>query len=208
MVVTTHLRRPIYLLLCGLLATLPVVVQAQTQAKPDAAKAAVPSEPATTTATYGSWVLRCVQLPAQASVAATSAKSGRPGTSMCEVVQTVQVQGQQQPVAQIAIGHLPNESDFILTTLLPVNVSLPGSVRVSGNGKTGADEKGGLALAWQRCYGGSCAASGKPDAASLALWRAGTDGQLRFTDAAGNVAGIPLSWNGLEQALAALEKAK
>lgn len=120
----------------------------------------------------------------------------------------MQVQGQQQPVAQIAIGHLPNEKDLILTALLPVNISLPGSVHLSGNGKTGAEEKGGLDLAWLRCFAGSCAANAKPDAATLAVLRAGTEGQLRFMEANAQTVAIPLSWNGLDQAMAALEKLK
>ena len=37
---------------------------------------------------------------------------------------------------------------------------------------------------------------------------AGTDGQLRFTDASGQTVAIPLSWKGLDQAMAALDKAR
>lgn len=200
------IRKTFHIILGAALMAVPVSVQAQT--KTDAEKTAIPSEPASTTATYGSWVLRCVQLPQQGANNPATAKAGRANTATCEVVQTIQVQGQQQPVAQIAIGHLPNDNDLTLTALLPVNISLPGSVHVSGNGKTGTDEKGGQNLVWQRCYGGSCAASVKIEAANLAIWRAGTDGQLRFSNAAGNVAAIALSWKGLEQALNALEKAK
>lgn len=193
---------------CLLVSCLFAAFPASAQTKPEPAKAAVPSEPVNTTATYGSWVLRCVQLPAQTAAGADVSKSGRSSVQTCEVVQTVQVQGQQQPIAQIAIGRLPNDKDLILTALVPANVSLPGNIHVSGNGKTAGEEKGGLDLVWQRCFGGNCAASGKPDAATVTTMRTGTDGQLRFIDASGQTVAIPLSWKGLEQALAAFEKAK
>ncbi|MDO1583461.1 invasion associated locus B family protein [Rhizobium oryzicola] len=173
--------------------------------KVDAQKPAVPNEPTVTTATYGSWVLRCVQVPAQATA---DGKPARASGQTCEVAQTVQVQGQQQPIAQVALGRLPGEKDLTLTALLPVNISLPGQVRLSGNGKSGTDEKGGLALAWQRCLGGACIASAKPDTATLAVIRASAEGNIRFTDATGNTVAIPLSWAGLDQAITALEKLK
>lgn len=204
--------------LCGALAlALPLTLAtaapavAQTTPKTDAVKAdpqkpAIPTDPTVTTATYGAWVLRCVQLPPQA--ASTDGKSARPAGQSCEVSQTVQVQGQPQPIAQVAIGRLPGDKDLTLTALLPVNINLPGQVRLSGNGKTGADEKGALALTWQRCIGGACVASTKPDAATLSVIRAGTEGQIRFADATGNLLSIPLSWAGLDQAISALDKQK
>lgn len=192
------------------LASSLMAMPAAAQSKPDPAKvqAAVPSEPASTTATYGNWLLRCVQMPAAPVAGADVAKTGRAAAQTCEVVQVVQVQGQQQPIAQIALGRLPNDKDILFTALLPVNIALPGAAHVSGNGKAGAEEKGGFDLAWQRCYAGSCAASARPDAASLGLWRAGTDGQLRLIDAAGQTVAIPISWKGLDQAMSALEKMK
>lgn len=174
-------------------------------AKPDTQKAAVSSDPSVTTATFGAWVLRCVQLSAQA---ATDGKPVRPTSQTCEVAQTVQIQGQPQPIAQMALGRLPGEKDLTLTALLPVNISLPGLVRLSGNGKTGADEKGAFALNWQRCVAGVCVATAKPDAATLTVIRAETGGQIRFADASGNILSIPLSWAGLDQALIALDKVK
>jgi len=207
--ITANLLRSAILIMSVSLMALPAGAQTKPDTtKPDPAKASIPSEPTATTASYGSWVLRCVQLPASAQTAADASKSGRAGAQTCEVMQTVQVQGQSQPIAQVAIGRLPGEKELILTALVPVNISLPGTIHLSGNGKTGDEEKGGLELSWQRCLAGSCAASAKPDAASLAILRAGTDGQLRFTDASGQTVAIPLSWNGLDQAMAALDKAR
>nr|WP_286675477.1 invasion associated locus B family protein [Rhizobium sp. CSW-27] len=163
--------------------------------KPEAA--AVSNEPAVTTATYGNWVLRCIRMPASAD-----GKQAR----QCEIVQTIQVEGQSQPVAQIALGRLPGDTVLHLTAVLPVNVSLPGGVHVSGNGKEGAEEKGGLDLQWRRCAGGACYAEGKPGDDALKIWRKEAGAQLRFIDATGRVIGLPLSWNGLAQALDALAK--
>lgn len=175
-------------------------------AKADAQRPAIPNEPTVTTATYGSWVLRCIQIPPQP--ASADGKSARPSAQTCEVAQTVQVQGQPQPIAQVAIGHLPGDKDLTLTAVLPVNISLPGQVRLSGNGKTGTEEKGALTLAWQRCIAGACIAAAQPDAATLAVIRTGTEGHIRFVDATGNIFSIPLSWTGLDQAITALDKQK
>lgn len=173
--------------------------QATAQTASDA-RAPVSAEPASTTATYGDWVVRCVQLPAP-----ENGKAARASRS-CETVQTVQVQGQQQPVAQLAIGRLPEDRSLVVTAVVPVNIAFPGMIHVSGNGKTGSEEKGSIDLVWQKCFAGSCAANGKPDDATLAALRGGTQGQLRFADANGNLVSVPLSWRGLDQALAALER--
>jgi invasion protein IalB len=55
--------------------------------------APVSAEPETTTASYGDWLLRCQR-------AAGGASSPR----VCGIVQTVQAQGQQNPIMQISIA--------------------------------------------------------------------------------------------------------
>ncbi|RCW20640.1 invasion protein IalB [Ciceribacter lividus] len=167
----------------------------------DSKPAAVPAEPAVTTASYGNWVLRCVNLPAGKDGQAAAI----PVTS-CEVSETVQVQGQAQPVAQIALGRIPGDKTLILTAVLPSNIAIPGMVHISGNGKTGADEEGAIDMSWNRCAGGACFATAKPDASAIKTLRSGKDGHIRLTDASGRVISIPLSWNGLDQALTALDK--
>ncbi|WP_170975833.1 invasion associated locus B family protein [Rhizobium sp. FY34] len=185
-----------------------IALPAAAQNKVDPAKTTIPSEPTLTTASYGNWILRCVQLASPAPGAADAGKAGPADAKTCEVVQTVQVQGQSQPIAQVAIGRLPGEKDLMLTALVPVSISLPGAIHLSGNGKSGSEEKGGLDLSWQRCLANSCAATAKPDPAFLAILRSGTGGQLRFIDASGQTAEILLSWKGLDQAMAALDKAR
>jgi invasion protein IalB len=97
-------RLPLALILCAL-ALAPAVAQ---ENKP--APAPVGAEPATTTATYGDWVLRCQRI-------------GEPGKELkvCEIVQTVQSaqQGQQRPVAQLAFGRLHNTDPWRVTAHLP-----------------------------------------------------------------------------------------
>lgn len=156
------------------------------------------TDPSATTATYGNWTLRCVKIPGEGKAAATS----------CEVVQTVQMQGQSQPVAQVAIGRLPNDKTLIMTAVVPVNISLPGQIHLSGNGKSGSEEKGGVTLSLTRCLGGGCFAEARPDDATLKVLRNGTDGELRFADAGRRMVALPLSWQGLDQALKALDKAQ
>src|SRR5262249_6405145 len=63
---------------------------AQAPATPSAPLPAAPDNgPSSTTAVYGDWVVRCGQ---------------QAGTRICEVAQTIYVQGQQTPIALIAIG--------------------------------------------------------------------------------------------------------
>ncbi len=90
----------------------------------------VSSEPGATTATFGDWVLRC---------------QGAAAARICEVALTVQVQGQQAPIAQFAIGRAPDKS-LRATVVLPTNIQLPSIVRVAGDAKDKT-----LELNWTRC---------------------------------------------------------
>ncbi len=168
-----------------------------------------PSAPSVTTATYGSWTLRCVTAsqesqPKQAAAAPAEGKS----VKTCEVIQTVQVQGQTQPVAQVALGHVGVDPALAMTVVLPSNISIPGSVRLVTDFKEGSDNKAGFDMVWTRCAGGACFATAKPDADSLTKMRSAKAGSIAFIDAAGRTLAVPLSWTGLTQALNALEAQK
>jgi len=164
-------------------------------------RVAVSNEPGATTATYGNWVLQCVRTNGGAAGAAASE-----GKS-CEVVQSIQVQGQPQPVAQIALGRLTKDSKLQVTVVLPVNITPSQTVRLSGNGKIGAEEKGSVELPWVRCIGGACLATAEPTPDFLATVRTAPEGKMRFVDANGQNVELPLSWTGISQALSALDKA-
>lgn len=73
--------------------------------------------PQSTTAVFGDWGLRCV-----------GPREGGPTQHICEVVQSIQVQGQAAPIAQIALGRLQKADPLRLTVVLPNNVSFAGGM--------------------------------------------------------------------------------
>jgi len=155
-----------------------------------ATAAKVSAEPNTTIASYGDWVLRCQRVD-------TAGKTAR----VCEVAETIQVQGQAAPIAQLAIGRLSPGEPLRITIVVPPAVTFPSSVRVDA--KNGAP----LNLEWRRCLPGGCFADAVLKDDVLARWRSLSDaGQLTFKDAAGQDVTLPLSFRGLAQALDALPK--
>lgn len=160
---------------------------------PAAAPPAVPAEPGVTTASYGDWVLRCQRLgPAEKAV------------RLCEVTQAMQVQGQAAPIAQVAVGRVPGETELRVTALLPVAVSFPSTVRVGPDEEVKAPV---LELVWRRCLAGGCLADGAVKEDILKRWReAEAPGRLLFKDAGGREVAFPLSFRGLGPALDALGK--
>ncbi|MFE1599561.1 invasion associated locus B family protein [Methylobacterium sp. ID0610] len=156
---------------------------------------AVSAEPGLTTASFGDWVLRCQRLA-----------EGEKPVRLCEASQAMQIQGQAAPIAQVAIGRPAGETGLRVTALLPVSVSFPSGVRVSGDDKDGK-EAGALDLAWRRCVPGGCLADGPAEDEALKRWRDGVGtGRLAFKDAAGRELGIPVSFRGLGPALDALAR--
>lgn len=152
-----------------------------------------PTEPSVTTANYGDWVLRCVKPKPEIP-------------QICEIQQIIVAQGQTKPIAELAIGALPDKpKDLVMTALLPVNISFPSIVHVSGNGKTGTEEATPLDLNWSRCINGACAARAPVDDKTLGALRKETDtGLLRFDSASGQTISVLISWIGLDAALKAL----
>jgi invasion protein IalB len=151
----------------------------------------VPSDPGDTAATFGDWVLHCERLP-----------EGSKPTRVCEVVQSIQVQGQQSPLARIAIGRITADQPLAVTVVLPNNISLPSVVHV------GADARDkGPDLNWARCTPEGCFAGAPLTAETLKAWRATQASRITFRDAAGRDIGFPISFRGLPQALDALAKA-
>jgi invasion protein IalB len=152
-----------------------------------AAPAAATSDPAQTTATYGDWVLRCV----------------RPENSprVCEVVQSMVVQGQQQPVAQVAVGY--DKADLRFTMLVPPAISLS---RAPFLGIPGATQPH-YDLTWRRCLPNGCFADVQVGAEMQKLLRSRNDPmQIEFKDAGERDVKLPLSLRGLVAALDALAK--
>jgi invasion protein IalB len=175
--------------LVGLLVALgasPVLAQAKS---PVAAAAPAPasSDPAQTTATYGDWVLRCVH--------------PEKGPRVCEVVQSMVVQGQQQPVAQVAVGY--DKSDLRFTMLVPPAISLSGGPTL-GVANASAPH---FDLAWRRCLPNGCFADVAVGSELLKILRGRTEPmQIDFKDAGEREVKLPLSMRGLVPALDALAK--
>lgn len=168
------------------LAASPAAAPAQAAPPP------VSAEPATTSATYGDWVMRCQRVG-----------EGTAARRMCEVAQTIRVQQGRDPIAEVALGRLPVEKALHLTALLPPNVSFPSSVSVAGEKPAQT-----LDLQWRRCLPGGCFADAVVADELIKGWR-GTAGagKLTFKDAGGRDVQLPVSFRGLAQALDALDKA-
>lgn len=170
----------------------PPAPAATAPAAPPAA-AQVPSEPSVTTASFGDWTLRCQRLDA--------AKPGR----VCEVALVLQAQGQQAPIAQIAIGRVANNEPLRITAVMPVSVTFPSSVQII----LGEKDAKPLDLPWRRCIPTGCFADAAPSDELVKQWRkAGEAGRIQFRDAAGRELALPLSTRGLDPALDALAKEK
>ncbi|MCE4226974.1 invasion protein [Methylobacterium sp. C25] len=164
--------------------------QAAPQAAPQPAPRVVPAEPGATTASFGDWVLRCQR-------GGTPEKPAR----VCEVGQSMQIQGQTQPIAQIAIGRTGAAEPLQVTVVLPSNVAFPSSVRILAEEK----DTPGYELPWRRCLPGACIADTLVKDEALKRWRTTNEpGRIVFKSAAGQDVAIPLSWRGLQQALDAL----
>ena len=93
-------------------------------------------EPQNTSATYGDWILRC-------SRTGEADKAVR----VCEVMLPFQLQGQQGPFAQLAIGRVNPKDPLHITFIMSPNVAFPSDVKLM------TDEKDAqpLELTWKRC---------------------------------------------------------
>lgn len=152
----------------------------------------VSNEPETTTASFGDWTLRC-----------SFVENAGQRLRLCEVIQSLTLQGQSSPFAQIAIGRVGPKEPTKLTIVLPNNITLPSLVRFS------IDEKdtSPMDLSWRRCLPGGCYADADLKDDMLGRWKLQSEkGQLQFDDAAGRKVTLPFSFRGLAQAVEALSK--
>jgi invasion protein IalB len=108
------------------------VASAQTATQPQA------RSPQRTTATYDDWVVRCEILGA---------------AKTCEMAQATQVQGQSQPITQIAIGQQSKSAPMKIVFEVPINVWLPAGVKLVLDEKDPA-----IATVYSRCLPTGCLA--------------------------------------------------
>jgi invasion protein IalB len=174
------------------LALIPTAAAAQ--APKDAAKTAAPvtvgSRPDRTSASFGDWVMRCESV-------------GSPAKRVCEAAQVMTLQGQTNPVAQVAIGSTEPKGAKQFTLVIPLNVALAMKPQIA-LAKPGAAP---FDLIWQRCTPGGCFASAAvSDNALSAMGAEAEPGRIKFKDAADRDVALPFSFRGLAQALDALAK--
>lgn len=143
---------------------------------------------ATRSASFENWALNCQQV------------GEAPKThTLCEVLQSIVVEGQKEPLARIAIGRLAADQPWHLTVVLPTNIALPHPVRLDADGKTL------LELGWTRCVPGACFAEADLKTDLLAQWRVATaPGKVTFVDANGQAVSFPMSFKGLGPAMDAM----
>jgi invasion protein IalB len=169
--------------------------QLYAQTKPADSSAAgkpVGAEPQSTSATFGDWVMRCNRM----EVAEQTQR-------VCEVAQTIIIQGQQAPVAELAIGRIKKADPLRVTVVLPVNVAFPSAPQVYSD----ATSTDALELAWKRCLPRGCFADAIPKEEIFRRWRAAkTTGRIETKDAFGRNVVVTISFRGLAQALDALNK--
>lgn len=148
-----------------------------------------------TTATFGDWQLRCRKLPVPA---------GQPAAKpVCEVVQSVIIQGQSAPFAQLAFGKTAPTEPLMFTAVVPTNITLPSTLKIAVD----EADKQPVDLAWTRCMPGGCFASVATKDDLLKKWRAQNDsGRFLFKNSAGQDLTVPFSFRGLSRALDALAK--
>lgn len=172
--------------------TAPKTVTTQVAAAP----ALKPGDADWTTASFGDWQMRC-----RPAVTATASQPAIPRT--CELVQSVMLQGQAAPFAQLAFGKVAPGDPMHFTAVLPINVGFPSTVKITIDDK----DKQPVELAWTRCMPGGCFASIAAKDDFLKRWRAQEEGgRFTFKNSAGQELTLPFSLRGLSRALDALVK--
>jgi invasion protein IalB len=142
-----------------------------------------------TTATYGDWTVRCVVAEGQKA-------------KQCEMIQTANVQGQSNPISQIAIGRPAKTDPVKIVFQLPVGIWLPGGAKLVFDAKAAA-----IDASFKRCLPAACFADAELKDDVIKKWRAVTEpGKLNFEDGNRKPAAVPVSFKGFGEAFDALAK--
>ncbi|HVW93545.1 MAG TPA: invasion associated locus B family protein [Devosia sp.] len=182
---------------------LPFVLSGAALAAAAAPAASPAPQPQSTTAVYGDWTLRCVQVNTPNQPAP---QPGQPAqtTKHCELDQAIGVAGQQQPVAQVAVGPDLSGTSIHLVAALPVGAWLP----VAPALKVNADAAP-VPLSYKRCLPSACFAdTALSDDLRAAMSASKTPGVISFQMTEGKESTLPLSFNGFTAAYQALQSAK
>jgi invasion protein IalB len=188
-----------WLLAGAVLLALASAATAQ-QPRPPAPPAAAPTAPAPaanevpqrTLASYANWVLTC------------DTQAGPPPQKTCEILEMVQAQAQGKtvPFSRIAVMHPVKGQPIKLVIQVPTNATLSTNVRIQT-----ADADPGVAAPFARCAPTGCFVDFELKDDVLKKFRAASgNGKITYADFAGHEVVVPLSFNGFNQAFAALEK--
>jgi invasion protein IalB len=148
---------------------------------------AISSDPQLTTATFGDWVERCQRVNA-----------GGETRRVCEIALTVTAAGQNQPLAELAIGRTKKSDPLRLTLVLPVNVSFPSTPKILVEGDDALD------CTWKQCVPAGCFADAPFNAEAQRAWREAKSAKVESKAAGGQAFSFNVSLRGLPQALDAL----
>jgi len=165
-----------------------------------AAPAAAPAaQPQSTTAVYGDWTLRCVQVSVPGQPAPQPGQAAQTAKH-CELDQAIGVAGQQQPVAQVAVGPDLSGTSLHLVAALPVGAWLPSGASLKVNADAAP-----VALGYKRCLPTACFADAPlADDLRSAMSAGKTPGVITFQMSEGKESTLPLSFNGFTAAYQAL----
>jgi invasion protein IalB len=159
--------------------------------RPAPPRAAVQGEmPERTTATYGDWVVQCVE------------SSSPPAEPVCDMAQVTQLQGKNLPFSRVAIARPEKGQPVKLVVQVPVNASFSTQVHI----QTG-DADPGVIAPFSNCTPNGCFAEFDLREDILKKLREATStGKLSFADAGGHDVSVPISFKGFAQAFDALLK--
>ncbi len=140
--------------------------------------------PQSTTATYDAWQLRCET---------RAAAEGAEALKVCEVVQVVQVQGQAQPLMQIAVGSPAPDAPITLVMQLPIGVWIPAAPQFFVD-----PDASPLTGSFKRCAPVACFADAEltPEMMRAIEARGDEQGAVVFQMTEGQNASIPISFKG------------
>jgi invasion protein IalB len=119
------------------------------------------------------------------------------------LVQSIQVRGQNAPIAEIAMGRPAANGPLHVTAVVPTNVAFPTVIRIAME----ENDAHPLNLTWMRCLPGGCFADATPNEELIKRWRVHQEpGRIMFKDGANRDVTLPMSFQGLGPALDALSK--
>ncbi len=187
---------------CGIAVAFLILAAATAQAQQRPAPPAHPAPPAAartpaagdvpqrTTATYGDWVLQCVE------------NSSPPSEPVCDMAQVTQLQGKNLPFSRVAVSRPEKGKPIKLIVQVPVNASFSTQVHIQTS-----DTDPGVIAPFANCTPNGCFAEFdlKEDILRKLREASGT-GKLSFADAGGHDVSVPISFNGFAQAFDALAK--